>query len=169
MIAQLPLAGMRDPVSVTVLPLVVRDEPVPAQVVVAPLEAAGMVRLAGSVAASPASVRAKPFVLPSVMTRLDTTFSPTVGGENDSVTVGAAAANVAVDAHAVAPVPADFGVAAGTVTAPFALTTMTAVSLAPAESVTVSVTLPPVPLDATVAEDAGAPGLTVTPPVAVQA
>ena len=105
----------------------------------------------------------------SVIVNVDATFSPTLAGENDSLTVGAAAAKVKAVGQALVPLPALDGVVDPAATPPLAFIDRTAVSTAPAESVTVSVIVPALPVDTTVACAALAPVCSVTPPLVVQA
>src|ERR1700733_5423965 len=101
-----------------------------------------------------------------MMVSVEGAFSPTLAGEEASVTVGGAGATVIAVGHAVVAVPADDGAA---VVAPVAAKSTVAVSVLFAESVTVSVNVPAVPFQATVACAALAPEEMVTPPVAVHA
>ena len=81
------------------------------------------------------------------MVSVEATFSPTVAGENASVTVGGVGATVSGVGHAVAAVPAEDGAA---VVAPVDVNVTVAVSWLFAESVTVSVNVPAIPLGTTV-------------------
>ncbi len=127
-----------------------------------------MTRLAGTVSVKWDCVKSKPLVLPKVMVSVEATFSPTLAGENASVTVGDAGAKVSGVGHAVAAVPADDG-AVLLVTPVVAATATVAESVFPAESVTVKVNVPAVPLNTTVACGVAAPDWIVTPPDRVQA
>src|SRR5882757_1982613 len=85
---QLPLAGILAPAMLTVLAELVKVPDAPLQVIVG----AGDVwsaRLAGTVSVKPDWVKSKPLALPKVMVSVEATFSPTLAGENASVTVGA--------------------------------------------------------------------------------
>jgi len=83
------------------------------------------------------------------MVSVEATFSPTLAGENASVTVGGIGATVNDVGHAVAAVPTDDG--AFTVAAPAALNeTLAELSVWPAESVTISIKVPALPVEATV-------------------
>ena len=83
------------------------------------------------------------------MVSVEAIFSPTVAGENASVTVGGIGATVSGVGQAVAAVPTEAG--AFTVATPLALNeTLAVLSMWPAESVTVRVRVPAVPLEATV-------------------
>src|ERR1700730_6273304 len=64
-------------------------------------------KLAGSVSVRLACVRTKAFKLLSVIVSVETTFSPTLAGENASVTVGAEVVTVNGVGHAPALVPAE--------------------------------------------------------------
>jgi hypothetical protein len=87
-------------------------------------------------------------------------------GENAAVTVGAAALKVASVGHAAAMLPANAG--AG-VAMPVAVKLTVAVSLYPAESVTVNSRVPDAPFQVTCACGAVAPDSTATPPAALHA
>ena len=114
-----------------------------------------MIRFAGTVSVKPDWVKSKPFALLKVMVSVDATFSPTLAGENASVTVGGASVTVSGVGQAVAAVPTDDG--AFTVAAPLALNETPVESVRPAESVTVSIKVPALPLEATVTFAAPAP------------
>jgi hypothetical protein len=107
-------------------------------------------RLAGSVSVRLACVSAKAFKLLSVIVSVETTFSPTLAGENASVTVGAEVVTVNGVGQAPALVPAEAGGVAALRMAPPAATVSVAVSVSPEESVTTSVTVPAVPFGVTV-------------------
>ena len=105
---QLPFAGIMAPTMVTVLAEVVKVPDVPMQVVVGAGDVA-MTRLAGTVSVKWDCVKSKPLALVKVMVRVEATFSPTLAGENASVTVGEIGVKVSGVGHAVAAVPADDG------------------------------------------------------------
>jgi hypothetical protein len=145
---------MSAPLNVTLAVLLVK---VPPRQVVAGAAADAEVdtlKLAGSVSVRLACVRTKPFKLLSVIVKVETTFSPTLAGENASVTVGAEVATVNGVGHAPALVPADAATRAGRVIEPLAATDSVAVSVPPRLSVTTSVTVPAVPVGVTVTWDA---------------
>ncbi len=120
----------------------------PVQVVVGAGEVC-TVRLAGTVSVKLDWVKSKPLALLNVMVSVEATFSPTLAGENASVTVGAASVTVSGAGHAVAAVPAEDG--AFTFATPLALNdTLAVLSIWPTESVTVSMRVPAAPVDATV-------------------
>lgn len=139
--------------SVTVLVVLVNETAPPPHVVVGASgvdadEDVATLRLAGSVSVKFERVRAKPLALLSVIVSVETTFSPTLAGENASVTVGARA--VTANAVGQAPVPAFAGVTAALLIEPLELTESIAVSTALAESVTVRVIVPAAPVGVTV-------------------
>jgi|SRR5580692_6042308 hypothetical protein len=102
------------------------------------------------------------------MVSVEAVFSPTLVGENASLTVGASGVTVRGAGHAVAAVPADDG--AFTVAAPAAVNDTEAVlSWWPAESVTVSMSVPAVPFDMTVTCGRFAAPWMAMPPLAVHA
>jgi hypothetical protein len=145
---QLPLAGILAPARVTLLAELVRVPDAPVQLVVGAGEV-WMLRLAGTVSVKLDWVSANPFVLLKVMVSVDATFSPTLVGEKASVMVGGVGATVSDVGHAVAAVPAEDG--AFTVAAPPAVNeTLAVLSMWPAESVTVSIRVPALPVEATV-------------------
>src|SRR5258706_10507712 len=145
---QLPLAGILAPAMDTALEELVKVPDAPLQVVVGAGEVCTL-RLAGTVSAKLDWVKSKPLVLPNVMVSVEATFSPTLAGENASVTVGGASVTVSGVGHALATVPAEDG--AFTVAAPLAVNeTLAVLSEWPDESVTVSIRVPAVPVDATV-------------------
>jgi hypothetical protein len=164
---------MLAPFNVTVLAVLVRAIALPLHVVAGAKdvdpEDVAMLRLAGSVSVKLDCVRANPLELASVIVSVETTFSPTLAGENASVTVGATGVTVKALGHAEALVPAAVGVVAAAVIAPLALAARVAVSMAPAESVTVRVRVPDAPVGTTVTWAALAPDCMVTPPEAAQA
>jgi len=83
------------------------------------------------------------------MVSVDATFAPTLAGENASVTVGGIGVTVSGVGHAVAAVPAEAG--AFTVATPLAANeTLAVLSMCPAESVTISIRVAALPVDATV-------------------
>jgi hypothetical protein len=125
-----------------------------------------MVRLAGTDWLKWDCVKSKPLALLKVMVSVEATFSPTLAGENASVTVGETGVTVSGVGHAVAAVPADDG--AVLLVTPVAATATVAVSVFIAESVTVKVNVPAVPLNTTVTCGEAAPDWIVTPPVRVQ-
>jgi hypothetical protein len=108
-----------------------------------------MLRAAGTDSVNPDCVKSKPLALLKLMVRVDATFSPTLAGENASVTVGAVTVKSSGVGHAVAAVPADDG--AALLVAPLAAMLTVAVSVFIAESVTVKVNLLAVPLKTTIA------------------
>jgi hypothetical protein len=108
------------------------------------------IKLAGTVSVKPDWVKSKPLPLLKVMVSVEATFSPTLAGENASVTVGAEVVTVNGVGQAPALVPAEAGVAAALVIEPFAATDSVAVSVSPRLSVTTSVTVPAVPFGVTV-------------------
>jgi hypothetical protein len=150
---QLLLAGMLAPLNVTVLAVLVRATVAPLHEVAGAKdvdpEDVAMLRFAGSVSVKLDCARANPLALASVMVNVETTFSPTLAGENASVTVGATGVTVKALGHAEALVPAVVGVVVAAI-APLALTVRVAVSMAPAESVTVRVMVPDAPVGTTV-------------------
>jgi len=81
------------------------------------------------------------------MVSVEATFSPTLPGENASVTVGGITVTVSGVGHAVAAVPAEDG---AVLVAPVDVNVTVAVSWLFAESVTVNVNVPAVPLGTTV-------------------
>jgi len=81
------------------------------------------------------------------MVSVEATFSPTLAGENASVTVGGVGANVNGVGHAVAAIPAEDG---AVVVAPLDVKVTVAVSVLAAESVTLSVNVPAAPVETTV-------------------
>src|ERR1700722_18819166 len=93
---------------------------------------AGIVRLDGSVISKLVWVSANGLLFASVTVRVDVTFSSTLSGENDALTVGATGETIKAVGHAVARVPADVGAA---LRAEFALTVTVSASILPAESV----------------------------------
>jgi hypothetical protein len=116
----------------------------------------------GTESLNPTSVRSNALLFVNVMVSTDEMLVMTLAGKNASLTVG----DVGVVEMAVGQglVPADVG---AVLEALVAVTLMVAVLVAPAESVTVSVT---VPLPARIDNRAElAPDTIVTPPVAVQA
>ncbi len=82
------------------------------------------------------------------MVSVDAAFSATLAGANASLTVGGAGVTVIGAMQAVAAVPADDG--AFTVAVPAELNDTVPVSAWPAESVTVRVKVPVLPVGATV-------------------
>ena len=159
--------------SVTALAVLVNTEPAPVQVVAGASgdedEEVAMTRLAGNVSVRLACVKSNGFGLVSVIVKVDAAFSPTLAGENDSLTAGAAAAKDKAVGQALVLLPALDGVVDAAVTPPLAFTDRIAVSTAPAESVTLSVIVPALPVDTTVACAVLAPDCTETPPLVVQA
>ena len=104
----MPLAGMMAPLKVTELVELVNVPDAPAQVVVG----AGrvwIVRCAGNVSVKAAWVSAKALAFLKVMVSVDATFSLTVVGKNEVLTVGATGATVRGVGHAVTAVPAEDG------------------------------------------------------------
>ncbi len=99
-----------------------------------------------------------------VIVSVDDVFVPTLVGTNAAATVGAIGFTVTAAGHALWAVPA---VAGAVVVAPVALTVMTAVSVAPVESVTSTVTVPGLPL--VVAVGPFAADVSVTLPLVLQA
>jgi len=124
------------------------------------------VRLAGTVSVKPDWVKSKPLALLKVMVSVEATFSPTLAGENASVTVGGVGVTVSGVGQAVAAVPAEDG---AVVVAPVDVNATVAVSVLAAESVTLSVNVPAAPVETTVTWAALAADWMETPPVAVQA
>ena len=104
------MAGISAPARVTALMELVNVPDAPVQVVVG-AGALWMTRLAGAVSVKPDWVKSNPFVLLKVMVSVEATFSPTLAGENASVTVGAAGVTVRGVGHAAAAVPAVVGAA----------------------------------------------------------
>ncbi len=121
---QLPFAGIMAPSMVTELAEVVRVPDVPVQVVVGAGDVA-MTRLAGTVSAKWDCVKSKPLALVKMMLRVEATFSPTLVGENVSLTAGEIGAKVSGVGHAVAAVPGAGG--ACTVATPAAVNETVAV------------------------------------------
>jgi len=149
---QLPLAGMFAPLKLIVLAALVRATAAPLQLVAGAsiVPDIATLRLAGSVSVKLDCVSANRLALVSVIVRVETTFSPTLAGENASVTVGATGVTVSAVGQAPALVPAEVGVPVGRVIEPPVLTVRTAVSTAPTESVIVRVSVPAVPVGVTV-------------------
>src|SRR5882724_4483739 len=143
---QLPLAGILAPAMATALAELVKVPDAPLQVVVGAGEVCTL-RLAGTVSAKLDWVKSKPLVLPNVMVSVEATFSPTLAGENASVTVGGASVTVSGVGHALAAVPAEDG---AVVVAPVDVNVTVAVSVLAAESVTLSVNVPAAPVETTV-------------------
>ena len=110
-------------------------------------------------------VSANRLLLASVTVSTALAFTSTLAGAKASVIVGAATVTVMGGTHAPALVPAEDG---AVVTAPFALKVMTAVSVLPAESVTINVKVPE-PVEFTMTEELPPPEATCTAPVAVHA
>jgi hypothetical protein len=137
---------------VTVLVVFVKVAALPPHVVAGATdvdaEDVAMLRLEGKVSVKLDCVSANPLALLSVMVSVETTFSPTLAGENASATVGTTGATVKALGHAEALVPAVVGVDAAVI-APLALTARVAVSMAPMESVTVRVRPPDAPVGTT--------------------
>src|SRR5258706_16469636 len=146
---QLPLAGILAPAMDTALEELVNVPDAPVQVVVGAGEVC-TVRLAGTVSMKLDWVKSKPLALLNVMVSVEATFSPTLAGENASVTVGAASVTVSGAGHAVAAVPGEEG---AVVAAPEDVKVTVAVSVLAAESVTVRVSVPAAPLGTTVTCD----------------
>src|SRR5258707_13776931 len=145
---RLPLAGIWAPAMDTALEELVNVPDAPVQVVVGAGEVC-TVRLAGTVSVKLDWVKSKPLALLNVMVSVEATFSPTLAGENASVTVGGASVTVSGVGHALAAVPAEEG--ACTVAAPLAVNeTLAVLSMWPAESVTVSIRVPALPGNPTV-------------------
>ena len=92
-------------------------------------------------------VKAKPLALLKVMVSVETTFSPTLAGENASVTVGGTGVTVKAAGHAVTAVPGEDG---AVVVAPVDVNVTVAVSVWFAESVTLRVNVPAAPVETTV-------------------
>jgi hypothetical protein len=149
---------MSAPLNVTLLVVFVKVPP-PQVVAGAAADAeVDTLRLAGSVSVRLACVRAKAFELLSVIVSVETTFSPTLAGENASVTVGAEVVTVNGVGQAPALVPAEAATTAALVMAPPAATDSVAVSVSPRLSVTTSVTVPVLPFGVTVTCAAVEPG-----------
>src|SRR5258707_11963172 len=137
---RLPLAGIWAPAMDTALEELVNVPDAPVQVVVGAGEVC-TVRLAGTVSMKLDWVKSKPLALLKVMVSVEATFSPTLAGENASVTVGGVGVTVSGVGHAVAAVPGDDS--AFTVATPAAVNeTLAVLSLWAAESVNVSITVP---------------------------
>ena len=132
---QLPLAGILAPAMVTALAELVNVPDAPLQVVVGAGEVCAL-RLAGTVSVKLDWVKSKPLALLNVMVSVEATFSPTLAGENASVTVGGASVTMSGVGHALTLVPADVG---ATLLALLDVTVTVAVSVSPAESVTTNV------------------------------
>jgi hypothetical protein len=142
----------------------VSDRLAPSQVVAG----AGVVATArppGMVKVIPDCVSANRLLLESVTVSTALLFTGTLVGEKVSATVGDATVTVMGVTHALALVPADDG---AVVTAPFVLKVITAVSVLPAESVTINVKVP-LPLEFTATEELAAPEAICTAPLAVHA
>src|SRR6266404_1024562 len=121
---QLPLAGILAPARVTVLAELVNVPDAPVQVEVGAGEV-WTVRLAGTAWVKPDCVKSKLLALLNVMVSVEATFSPTLAGENASVTVGGVGVTVRGVGQAVAAVPAEAG---AVVVAPAAVNVTMAVS-----------------------------------------
>jgi hypothetical protein len=125
---------------VTALAELVSIPDAPAQLVVGAGEV-WMIRLAGTVSVKLDWVSANPLALLKVMVSVEATFSPTLAGENASVIVGAAGTTVRGVGQAVAAVPTEDG--ALTVATPLESNdTLAELSMWPAESVTVNLSVP---------------------------
>src|SRR5216683_2625634 len=103
---QLPLAGILAPAMVTALAELVNVPDAPLQVVVGAGEVC-MLRLAGTVSVKLDWVKSKPLEFLKEMVSVETTFSPTLVGENASATVGGAGVTVIGVGQAVAEVPVE--------------------------------------------------------------
>ena len=116
-------------------------------------------RLAGSVSVRLDCVRAKALLLWSMIVSVETTFSPTLAGENASVTVGADVETDNAVGQAPVLVPAEAPTTAPLVIEPVvAATDSVAVSVSFRLSVTTRVTVPAVPLGVTETWAAVEPG-----------
>jgi hypothetical protein len=151
--------------NVTPLPVLVSERDAPLQVVAGAVPVTTL-RLAGKVSASVDCVSANGLVLIRVRVNVALAPAATLTGENTGATVGGLAVNVMGAGQAVALLPAAVG---ADVVAPDAVNSTIAVSVWPAESVTVSCSLPALPFQITCTPAPPAADSSVTPPVALQA
>src|SRR5579863_7518072 len=124
--SQVPLAGIFAPDSVTLLLVLLSDNPAPLQVLAA--ACLPKVRLAGKDTVIADWVRAKPLELLKLTTSTAGTFAATLAGEKAALTVGGAGVTVMGLMQALALVPADDG---AVLFAPLTVILTTAVSVLP--------------------------------------